>query len=62
MTPEEVAGIQQVMVDTGAVEACESEIICLLDEATEAIDAIPDRNGSRAALRALADFVVARET
>jgi len=62
VTPEEVAGIQQVMVDTGAVEACESEIICLLDEATEAIDAIPDRNGSRAALRALADFVVARET
>lgn len=62
VTPEEVARIQEVMIDTGAVDACESEITDLLDAATEAIDAIPDRNGSRAALRALADFVVARET
>ena len=61
VTAEEVAAIQQVMVDTGAVDACEHEIDQLLDESTAALDAIPDVNGSRAALEALADFVVSRE-
>ena len=61
VTAEEVAAIQQVMVDTGAVDACEHEIDQLLDESTTALDAIPDVNGSRAAIEALADFVVSRE-
>lgn len=61
MTDADVAAIQQVMVDTGAVEACETEIDGLLAEATEALDDLPDRNGSRAALAALADYVVERD-
>jgi len=61
VTPEEVAQIQQVMIDTGAADACETEIAQLLDEATAAIEHIPDVNGSREALRALADFVVSRD-
>lgn len=62
VTAHEVAAIQQVMVDTGAVDACEAEIAELLDEATAALATIPDVNGSRAALAALADFVVSRDT
>ena len=62
VTPDEVAQIQQVMIDTGAVDACEAEIVELLDEATAAIEHIPDVNGSREALQALADFVVSRDT
>ena len=61
VTDEEVARIQQVLVDTGAVEACEAEIDRLLDEATSAIERIPDRKGSRDALEALAEFVVSRD-
>ena len=58
----DVAAIQQVMVDTGAVAASEAEIEQLLEEALGAIDALPDLNGSRAALRALAEYVVERDT
>ena len=61
VTADEVAAIQQVMIDTGAVDACEREIDHLLDEATAALDMIPDVNGSREALTALADFVVTRD-
>ena len=61
ITADEVAGIQQVMLDTGAVDACEDEIDELLDQATAALDMIPDVNGSRDALMALADFVVSRD-
>ncbi|MEM9464036.1 MAG: polyprenyl synthetase family protein [Actinomycetota bacterium] len=57
----EVAAIQQVMADTGAVAQVEDEIEQLLDEALSAIDDLPDTNGSRDALRALADFVVDRD-
>ena len=58
----DVAAVQQVMIDTGAVGKIGEEIERLLDEALRAIDALPDVNGSRAALRALADFVVDRDT
>lgn len=61
VTNAEVASIQQVMVDTGAVAASEAETEQLLAEALTAVDALPDVNGSRAALRALADFVVTRD-
>ena len=61
-TDADVAAIQQVMIDTGAVGKIEEEIERLLDEALQAIDALPNANGSRAALRALADFVVDRDT
>ena len=62
VTDEEVAAIQQVMAETGAVAQVEDEIEQLLDEALTAIEALPDVNGSRDALRALADFVVDRDT
>ncbi len=58
----DVAAIQQVMVDTGAVTAAEAETDELLAEALAAIDDLPDLNGSRAALLALADYVVERDT
>ena len=61
VTDEEVAAIQQVMADTGAVAQVEDEIEQLLDEALTAIEDLPDINGSRDALRALADFVVDRD-
>jgi geranylgeranyl diphosphate synthase, type I len=60
-TPDDIAAIQQVMVDTGAVAASARESEQLLDEAVGAIAALPDLHGSRAALRALADFVVERD-
>ncbi len=62
LTDEDVAAIQQVMVDTGAVEASEHETNQLLGDAISAIESLPDHNGSQAALRALADFVVERDT
>ena len=61
MTQENVAAIQQVMIDTGAVAASARESERLLDEAVDAIAALPDLHGSRAALRALAEFVVERD-
>jgi len=60
-TDEDVAAIQQVMIDTGAVRDTEAEIGRLLAEATAALDDLPDRHGSRSALRALADYVVDRD-
>ncbi|MEM9204149.1 MAG: polyprenyl synthetase family protein, partial [Actinomycetota bacterium] len=62
ITDDDVANIQQVMAETGAVAQVEDEIDQLLDEALTAIDDLPDVNGSRAALRALADFVVDRDS
>jgi geranylgeranyl diphosphate synthase type I len=61
VTDDEVAAIQQVMIDTGAIDACEREIEALLEQATAALDRLPDVNGSRDALAALADFVVSRD-
>lgn len=59
---DDIAAIQQVMIDTGAVAACEAETEQLLATALGAIDALPDRHGSREALRQLADYVVERDT
>jgi geranylgeranyl diphosphate synthase type I len=61
MGPDDIAAIQQVMVDTGAVAASEEETEQLLEEALTAIEALPDHHGSRDALRALADYVVERD-
>jgi len=59
---DDIAAIQQVMVDTGAVAASEAETEQLLEEALTAIGALPDHNGSRDALRVLADYVVERDS
>lgn len=62
MGADDIAAVQQVMVDTGAVAASEDETERLLDQALTAIDALPDHHGSRDALRALADYVVERDS
>lgn len=59
---DEIAAIQQVMLDTGAVEESEARTEQLLAEALGAIDALPDHHSSREALRVLADYVVERDT
>lgn len=56
-----IAAIQQVMVETGAVAAVETEIEQLLTTALQAIDDLPDVNGSHSALRVLAEYVVDRD-
>jgi geranylgeranyl diphosphate synthase type I len=61
MGADDIAAIQQVMVDTGAVAASETETERLLGEALAAIEVLPDHHDSRAALRALADYVVERD-
>jgi len=60
MSDDDIAAIQEVLVDTGARAAVETEIVELLGEATAALDALPDREGSRAAMESLAEFVVER--
>ena len=57
---DEVAKIQQVIVDTGAVDALEARIDRLAAEAIAAIERIPLTDEARSELRALAEFVVAR--
>ncbi len=61
VTDDDIAAIQQVMTDTGAVAESEMETEQLLQEALTAIKGLPDHGGSHDALRALADFVVARD-
>jgi geranylgeranyl diphosphate synthase type I len=62
MSDDDVSAIQQVIRDTGAVAASERETEQLLAESLAAIDTLPDNHDSRDALRALADYVVARDT
>ncbi len=62
LTDGDIAAIQQVIVDTEALARSEAEIDELFNTAIEAIDHLPDHAGSHAALHALADFVVARES
>ena len=62
VSDDKIAAIQEVLIETGAVAATESEIDQLLASALEAIDNLPDINGSHAALRALAGYVVDRDT
>ena len=62
ISDDNIAAIQEVMVETGAVAATEAEIEQLLATALQAIDNLPDINGSHAALRALADYVVDRDS
>ena len=62
ISDDNIAAIQEVMVGTGAVAATEAEIEQLLATSLEAIDDLPDINGSHTALRALADYVVDRDT
>jgi geranylgeranyl diphosphate synthase, type I len=57
---DEVAKIQQVIIDTGALDALESHIAALASEAVAALEHVDIAPHARAELLALADFVVAR--
>jgi geranylgeranyl diphosphate synthase type I len=57
---DEVAKIQQVIVDTGALDALEARIAALAAEAVAALPNVDITADARAELAALADFVVAR--
>jgi len=58
---DDIAAIQQVMIDTGSVARSERDTEQLFGEAIAAIDPLPDHAGSHAALQALADYVVDRD-
>ena len=57
---DEISTIQQVIVDTGALDALEAHISALAAEAVAALDRIAITPDARAELAALAAFVVAR--
>jgi geranylgeranyl diphosphate synthase type I len=57
---DEVAKIQQVIIDTGALDALESHIAALASAAVAALEHVDVVAPARAELLALADFVVAR--
>ena len=61
MGDETVAGVQQVIVDTGALARLEDEISDLLEEALDALEALPDVPAAKEALAATARFVVTRQ-
>ena len=62
MDDETVAAVQQVIVDTGALAGLESEIAALLDEALDALAALPDVPAAKEALAATARFVALRQS
>jgi geranylgeranyl diphosphate synthase type I len=57
---DEVAKIQQVIVDTGALDALEAHIAALAAEAVAALDHVAITDEARVELTALAEYVVAR--
>ena len=61
MDDETVSAVQQVIVDTGALASLESEIAALLDEALDALEALPDVPAAKEALAATARFVALRQ-
>ena len=61
MDDETVAGVQQVIVDTGALASLEIEISELLEEALGALEALPDVPAAKEALAAAARFVALRK-
>ena len=63
VSDDHIAAVQEVMIETGAVAAVEAEIDQLLVSFSRSDRRpSPTSNGSHAALRALADFVVDRDT
>ncbi|HZP28606.1 MAG TPA: polyprenyl synthetase family protein [Acidimicrobiia bacterium] len=59
--PGDVAHLQSVLVDTGAVAATEQAIERLVGEALDALDATPITDDARVALKELATFVAWRD-
>ena len=61
MDSEAVATVQQAIVDTGALARLENEISELLEEALDALEALPDVPAATEALAATARFVATRQ-
>jgi geranylgeranyl diphosphate synthase type I len=62
MTDDDVADIQQVIVETGALAALEEQIAHLTADAVGAIDRAPITTRAKAELVALAEYVSSRAT
>jgi geranylgeranyl diphosphate synthase type I len=62
MTDDDVADIQQVIVETGALAALEEQIAHLTADAVGAIDRAPITTPAKAELVALAEYVSSRAT
>ena len=62
MDDEAVADVQQVIVETGALASLEGEIAVMLDDALEALDALPDVPTAVDALATTARFVALRRS
>ena len=60
-TPDEIAAIQQTIIDTGALDALEAHITELTQQAVAAIDAMPLTMRAKDELRRLAGYVSWRE-
>jgi geranylgeranyl diphosphate synthase type I len=60
LSDAEVAAIQQVIVDVGALSALEQRISALADEAIHALAELPISGAAREELASLADYVVQR--
>ena len=60
MDDDTVSEVQQVIVETGALASLEEEIAALLDEALDALRALPDVPAAKDALAATARFVALR--
>lgn len=61
LSDDEVAAIQQVIVESGALAALEERIVALRSEAVGALDSIPVTPLAREELAALAEFVTSRQ-
>jgi geranylgeranyl diphosphate synthase type I len=62
LSPGEVAGIQQVIVDTGALDEIETRITTLTTEAVDSLPASPLTQPAQEALTELAHYVASRDT
>ena len=60
MDDKTVSEVQQVIVETGALASLEEEIAALLDEALDALRALPNVSAAKDALAATARFVALR--
>jgi geranylgeranyl diphosphate synthase, type I len=62
LADDEVVALQEVLVETGAVDEVECAIARLVDEAMAALEAAPITNAARDALRELATYVAWRQS
>jgi geranylgeranyl diphosphate synthase type I len=61
ITDDEIATIQQTIIDTGALDELEAHITKLTDEAVGAIAAMPISDDARSELTQLAGYVSWRD-